>query len=55
MADQRDNSFDVRRLGGFTFIAALTFFALYVPIAVLVVFAFNAGESISDWQGLSLK
>lgn len=55
MADRHGHSFDVRRQGGFTFIAALTFFALYVPIAVLVVFAFNAGTSISDWQGLSLK
>ncbi|MCA0255841.1 MAG: ABC transporter permease [Proteobacteria bacterium] len=53
MAD-RSGNFDVRHQGGFTLIAAFTFFALYLPIAVLVVFAFNGGDSISDWQGLSL-
>ena len=30
--------FDVRRQRGFTTIALFSFFALYVPIAVLVVF-----------------
>ena len=53
MAD-RSGNFDVRHQSGFTLIAAFTFFALYLPIAVLVVFAFNGGDSISDWQGLSL-
>lgn len=46
--------FSVRRQTGFSTIAILTFVALYLPIAVLVVFAFNAGENLSDWQGLSL-
>lgn len=48
-------SFSVRRQTGFTTIALFSFFALYLPIAVLVVFAFNAGNSLSDWQGLSLR
>ncbi len=48
-------SFSVRHQSGFTFIALFCFFALYLPIAVLVVFAFNAGNSLSDWQGLSLR
>lgn len=48
-------SFSVRRQTGFTTIALFCFFALYLPIAVLVVFAFNAGNSLSDWQGLSLR
>jgi spermidine/putrescine transport system permease protein len=35
----------------------MTFFLLYLPIASLVVFAFNAGrESIDDvWEGFSLR
>lgn len=48
-------SFDVRHQTGFTAIAMITFFGLYLPIAVLVVFAFNAGENLSEWQGLSLR
>jgi spermidine/putrescine transport system permease protein len=48
-------SFDVRRQRGFTTIAMVTFFALYLPIAVLVVFAFNAGENLSHWEGLSFR
>ena len=48
-------SFDVRRQRGFTTVAMITFFALYLPIAVLVVFAFNAGENLSHWEGLSFR
>ena len=48
-------SFDVRRQTGFTTIAMITFFALYLPIVVLVIFAFNAGENLSDWEGVSLR
>lgn len=49
-----NRTFDVRRQRGFTTIALFSFFALYVPIAVLVVFSFNTGKSISEWQGFSL-
>jgi spermidine/putrescine transport system permease protein len=48
-------SFDVRRQKGFTTIAMIAFFMLYLPIAVLVIFAFNAGENFSQWEGLSLR
>lgn len=48
-------SFSIRRQTGFTTIAMITFFALYLPIIVLVVFSFNAGENLSNWQGLSLR
>nr|WP_316653571.1 ABC transporter permease [uncultured Gellertiella sp.] len=48
-------SFSIRRQRGFATIALFSFFALYLPIAVLVIFAFNAGSSLSDWQGLSLR
>ncbi|MDO6965346.1 ABC transporter permease [Rhizobium alvei] len=48
-------SFDIRRQTGFTTIAIFTFFALYLPIVVLVVFAFNAGDNLSNWQGLSWR
>jgi len=47
--------FDVRALPGFPFVALFTFFLLYLPIAVLVAFAFNAGDSLADWQGFSFR
>lgn len=49
------STFNVRRQTGFTTIAMITFFALYLPIVVLVVFAFNDGANLSQWRGLSLK
>jgi spermidine/putrescine transport system permease protein len=47
--------FDVRRQWGFATIAMICFFLLYLPIATLVVFAFNAGPSLAVWEGVSLK
>ncbi|MBT9385933.1 ABC transporter permease [Pseudooceanicola sp. CBS1P-1] len=47
--------FDTKSLPGFGFITLLCFLMLYLPIAVLVVFAFNAGTSIAIWQGFSLR
>src|SRR3569833_2079768 len=47
--------FNIRRQAGFTTIAMISFFILYLPIAVLVIFAFNAGDDMSQWQGLSLR
>lgn len=47
--------FDVRHLPGFGFLALFTFFLLYLPIATLVAYAFNAGESVANWEGFSLR
>ena len=47
--------FDVRRQGGFTFVAMLCFFLLYLPIATLVVYAFNDNDSVAIWTGFSLR
>ncbi len=47
-------SFSISRLPGFNAIAVLVFVVLYLPIIVLVIYSFNAGRSISDWEGLSL-
>lgn len=46
--------FVVGRLPGFSAIAITAFVALYLPIATLVVFSFNASNSINSWGGLSL-
>lgn len=52
MARQR---FSVRRQTGFGVTACLTFLMLYLPIATLVAYSFNSGESLASWEGLSLR
>jgi spermidine/putrescine transport system permease protein len=49
------SGFDVRRQTGFAVIATACFFILYLPIATLVVFAFNSGRSVAVWEGVSLR
>jgi spermidine/putrescine transport system permease protein len=55
MATRTSRAFDIRSQPGFSFIALFCFFALYLPIAVLVVYAFNAGTSVAVWEGFSLR
>ncbi|MBD9372298.1 ABC transporter permease [Rhizobium sp. ARZ01] len=45
----------VRRQRGFTPIALLCFVLLYLPIATMVVFAFNAGTTVGTLDGLSMR
>lgn len=47
--------FSLKNQPGFGVIAILCFVMLYVPIITLVVYSFNAGESISLWEGFSLQ
>ena len=47
--------FSVIRQPGFTVLAVLCFFMLYAPMVTLVVYSFNAGESIAIWEGFSWK
>ncbi len=47
--------FSVQHQPGFTAMAVICFVALYAPILILVVYAFNGGESIASWQGFSLR
>jgi spermidine/putrescine transport system permease protein len=54
MAD-KGRAFSVKRQTGFGAIAFLCFFLLYAPIAVLVIFSFNAGTSLAAWEGFSLR
>ena len=42
------------RLGG-RMIIGLVFLFLYLPIFLLIIFSFNAGDSSAVWQGFSLK
>lgn len=47
--------FDVSALPGFTAIALTAFVLLYAPIVTMVVYSFNASESVALWGGFSLK
>ncbi len=55
MATRAQRKFDIKSQPGFSAMAAFCFFALYLPIAVLVIFAFNAGVSVAVWEGFSLR
>jgi spermidine/putrescine transport system permease protein len=47
--------FNLRRQRGFTVLAMICFAALYLPIVMMVVFAFNSSSSLSRWEGFSVK
>jgi len=48
-------TFSIKHQPGFTAIAAACFVVLYLPIVVLVAYAFNGATSTSEWGGFSLK
>jgi spermidine/putrescine transport system permease protein len=50
-----DRGFSATRLPGFRPIAIAVFIVLYLPIFTLVVYSFNAGNSVALWQGFSFK
>jgi len=35
--------------------ASLIYFILYLPIAIIVIYSFNAGRYAMDWQGFSVQ
>ncbi len=47
--------FAVKRQPGFAVVAIVCFILLYLPIATLVVYSFNAGTSIAIWEGFSWR
>jgi spermidine/putrescine transport system permease protein len=55
MATKVPKTFDIKAQPGFGLVALLCFIMLYLPITILVVYAFNAGENIAIWEGFSLR
>jgi spermidine/putrescine transport system permease protein len=47
--------FSVKAQAGFGAIAIACFFALYLPIVILVIYAFNGSGSLGKWGGFSLR
>ena len=52
MANKR---FDVTHVPGAASIAIVTFLALYIPVLILVVNAFNSSDTAGRWEGASLR
>jgi ABC-type Fe3+ transport system permease subunit len=48
-------AFDLKSMPGFTTMAIICFFLLYVPLVPLVVYSFNSGSSIALWEGFSWR
>lgn len=51
----KPRAFDITALPGFNAVAILSFLLLYAPIATLVIYSFNGGNSVNQWGGFSLK
>lgn len=49
-----ERGFEISRLPGFATVAIAAFVLLYLPIATLVIFSFNASNSVAVWGGFSL-
>ncbi|MCB9453959.1 MAG: ABC transporter permease [Anaerolineaceae bacterium] len=47
----------VRKIGkaGLLINPLIVYFFLWAPIAVLIIYSFNAGESVSTWEGFTFK
>ena len=49
-----ERGFEISRLPGFATVAVAAFVLLYLPIVTLVIFSFNASNSVAVWGGFSL-
>ncbi|WP_308917979.1 ABC transporter permease [Jannaschia sp. LMIT008] len=47
--------FDPTALPGFAFVAVVAVLALWAPIVTMVVYSFNASDSVAVWGGFSLE
>ncbi|MFN3578551.1 MAG: ABC transporter permease, partial [Tabrizicola sp.] len=50
-----ERGFEISRLPGFATVAIAAFVILYLPIVTLVIFSFNASNSVAVWGGFSLR
>ena len=46
---------DVRSYSGFQAITLFCLAVLYAPLIVVTIYSFNASQSITVWEGLSLR
>ena len=55
MIGQIRKPFAIKHMPGFPLLALVCFFALYMPLAPLVIYSFNAGNNIALWEGVSFR
>ncbi len=55
LTQSRRRPFSIRTQPGFTAMAMICFFLLYAPLLPLVVYSFNAGNSLAFFEGLSFR
>jgi spermidine/putrescine transport system permease protein len=49
------NGFDIKRYTGFRAMTLLCLIILYAPLLVVTIYSFNASNSITIWEGVSLR
>ncbi|WP_120500098.1 ABC transporter permease [Roseovarius sp. EL26] len=47
--------YDIKSFPGFRAITLLCLFILYAPLLVVTIYSFNASQSLTVWEGLSLR
>ena len=47
--------FDIKTYGGFKGITLLCLVILYAPLVVVTIYSFNASQSLTNWEGVSLR
>ncbi|MBU2514977.1 ABC transporter permease [bacterium] len=52
---RKGRSFNIQHQPGFTTLAIVCFVFLYTPIFTMMIYAFNQGDSIAAWEGLSWR
>ncbi len=48
-------AFNIRSYPGFRAITVLCLVVLYAPLIVVTIYSFNASQSLTNWEGLSLR
>ena len=51
----RRSKYDIKSLPGFFGITILCLFILYAPLVVVTVYSLNDSNSITNWEGVSLR
>ena len=48
-------NFDIKSYRGFKAITLLCLIVLYAPLVVVTIYSFNASQSLTNWEGISLR
>lgn len=47
--------YDIKAFAGFRTITLVCLFILYAPLVVVMIYSFNASQSLTNWEGISLR